>query len=66
MISESHAKSGQVIGFTLLGLFCKLGYKMVLDNLSITKILLLKLLSQTKVIVNPKQRSNIKKGASKV
>ena len=34
---------------------------MVLDNLSITKILLLRLLQQIKVIVNPKRRSNIKK-----
>ena len=34
---------------------------MVLDNLSITKSSLLKLLQQTKAIVNPKRRSNIKK-----
>ena len=38
---------------------------MVLDSLSITKILLLKLLQQTKVIVNPKRRSNIKKVEAK-
>ena len=38
---------------------------MVLDNLSITKILLLRLLQQIKVIVNPKRRSNIKKVEAK-